>query len=147
MTEKKTKLQKLKDLGLLGAIKTDKKTLYRNLEEKGLIGFLSDECTEKGCRNLETRCLDCDRVVNTAQFGAIECNSEQSGDECDCDICERHAKEAEEKLKLDLKKGKSDKSLEPFTGSLEGDQNLKNDEYALDMLRRELFPRNYTTLD
>ena len=80
MTEKKTKLQKLKDLGLLGAIKTDKKTLYRNLEEKGLIGFLSDECTEKGCRNLETRCLDCDRVVNTAQFGAIRSNSEQLDD-------------------------------------------------------------------
>lgn len=35
MTKKKTKLEKLKDLGLLGAIKTDIETIYSNLEAKG----------------------------------------------------------------------------------------------------------------
>jgi hypothetical protein len=41
----------------------------------------------------------------------------------------------------------NDKSLEAFTPSLEQDENLKNDEYALNMLMRELFPRNNTTLE
>ena len=47
MTQDKTKLEKLKDLGLLGSIKV--------------------HCHITGCKNLETTCVDCGRLVSTAE--------------------------------------------------------------------------------
>ncbi len=47
MTKDKTKLEKLKDLGLLGSIKV--------------------HCHITGCKNLETACVDCGRLINTAE--------------------------------------------------------------------------------
>lgn len=44
----------------------DKKTLYQDLKEKGLIGFYHPSCIEYGCKNLETRCKDCGRLVSSA---------------------------------------------------------------------------------
>lgn len=34
-------------------------------KKAGLIGCLNTECHKDGCRNLETRCKDCGRVVNS----------------------------------------------------------------------------------
>ncbi len=50
---------------------SNNKNLHEDLKEKGLIGFLKDECNESGCRNLETRCKDCNRLVNTANLEDI----------------------------------------------------------------------------
>lgn len=43
--------------------------------EKGLIGSLNTECHIRGCRNLETICKDCGRVVCTKELndGWISC--------------------------------------------------------------------------
>lgn len=47
VTKDKTKLEKLSDLGLLGSIKV--------------------ECHITGCKNLETTCVDCGRLVSTSE--------------------------------------------------------------------------------
>jgi len=36
--------------------------------KKGLIGCLNTECHKTGCKNLETQCKDCGRIVNTTEI-------------------------------------------------------------------------------
>jgi hypothetical protein len=50
-------LQRLKEDGLLGCLDGTGIT-SENYKE-----FFMNKCTEKGCRNLDTRCLDCGRTV------------------------------------------------------------------------------------